>query len=238
MPAPTATERKVLKAIAARRWCDHMRAARDAGISSSYGDQVCRYLLKWGYLERSGRTYTVTEAGKQAVAKELARDRKDTNPEGLAWERWFPGARMAEGRSAVLPEEGTVWETYRVAGGRTEVQERSLPEVLREDKHRCAFCKGSGYRPPGAKCPVCKGSGEVTFFEPPVVKCAYCKGTGEKERKVHITCSACRGKGFIPVKEPIEICPVCRGRGKSIDKLPCTTCKGKGVVTVKERMLS
>lgn len=239
MPAPTATERKVLKAIAERRSCDHIAAARDAGISSDYGDQICRYLLKWGYLQRSGRRYSVTVAGQEAVAKELARERKNTNPEGLVWERWFPGARMGGGRSAVLPEEGTVWETYRVAGGRTAVQERKLPELLREDKYQCAFCAGSGYSPPGTKCPVCKGSGQVTFFEPPVVKCGYCKGTGRKEKRVHITCIVCKGKGLVPVKEPIEICQVCRGRGYSTgDKLPCTTCKGKGVVTVRERILS
>lgn len=210
MPAPTATERKVLKAIAERRWCDHIAAARDAGISSDYGDRICRHLLKWGYVQRNGRRYSLTKAGQEAVAKELAAEGKK------------PEAR------------GMVWETYRIqAGGKT-----AAPELLREDKYQCAFCAGSGYRPPGAKCPVCKGSGEITFFEPPVVKCAYCKGTGEKERRVHITCTVCRGKGLVPVKEPIEMCQVCRGSGKSSDKLPCTTCKGKGVVTVRERVLS
>ncbi|MDI6815109.1 MAG: hypothetical protein QMC90_03410 [Dehalococcoidales bacterium] len=249
MPQPTDRERKILMAIAERRACDHIAAARLVGISSDYADQLCRYLLKWGYVQQSGRVYTLSKTGQAVVAKELekeaARGKKETKEpvvagSGIVWDRWCGGFSVAREREGVFPQEGMVWETYRPVGmGRGAIaKEPSLPELLWEEKYQCAFCGGEGYSPPGTKCPVCKGSGSVTFFEPPVVKCGYCRGTGRKEKRVHITCIVCRGKGFVPVKEPIEICQVCQGRGLSSDKLPCTTCNGKGMVTVRERVAS
>lgn len=244
MPAPTAQERKVLKAIAEARACDHIKVSRKVGISSDYADQLCRYLLRWGYVQRFGRRYQLTKTGQEAAAKEMEReavksgDKAATSEERLVWDRWLGGFRVREQKGeGIFPEEGLVWETYQGFGGRGGRKERKLPELLYETTYECAFCSGEGQSPPGTKCPVCKGSGSVTIFEPPAVKCGYCKGTGRKEPRVYITCIVCKGKGVVAVKEPIELCPACQGKGYSTeDRLPCTACKGKGVITVKERI--
>ena len=49
-----------------------------------------------------------------------------------------------------------------------------------------------------------------------------------------MTCTVCKGKGIVPVREPIETCPGCRGRGiPRGSSLYCVRCRGTGVVTVK-----
>ena len=122
------------------------------------------------------------------------------------------------------------WESV-VQSGRRYGQKRG--QILRQEIYDCAFCKGTGERPRGSKCPVCKGKGRV-HLKPPAVVCAFCKGTGEEKPRSTITCSACRGKGVVSVKEPIRICPTCSGRGKQIGSaLYCIGCKGTGVVTTK-----
>ena len=246
MPTPTAQERKILKAVAEVRACDHILVSRKVGISSDYANQLCRYLSRWGYLEKRGNRYSLTETGQEAALKEIEREalRKGTKPEAelvggrLIWDKWRGGLtrRLAKGGGA-MPDEGLVWETYQGFIGGRGAKAISLPELLWEERYPCAFCAGEGYSPPGTKCPVCKSSGTVTIFEPPAVKCGYCKGSGRKERKVHITCIVCRGKGIVTVKEPIQFCPGCQGKGFSTeDRLPCTACKGKGVITKKERI--
>lgn len=247
MPTPAAQERKILKAIAEARACDHILVSRKVGISSDYADQLCRYLARWGYLEKRGRRYTLTETGQEVALKEIEREaqKKGTKPEAelvegrLVWDKWRGGViKKTLPGGGVMPSEGLEWETYHGFIGGKGAKERSLPELHWEDRYTCAFCQGEGYSPPGTKCPVCKGSGKVTIFEPPAVVCGYCRGSGRKERRVHITCIVCRGKGIVTVKEPIELCPGCQGKGYSTeDRLPCTNCKGKGVVTKKERIL-
>ena len=131
-----------------------------------------------------------------------------------------------------LKEEGSQWAwESMVHSGRTRSQRRG--QALRQEVYDCAFCKGTGERPRGSKCPVCKGKGRV-HVKPPAVVCAFCKGRGEEKPRSTITCSACRGKGIVSVKEPIKICPTCGGRGRQIgSNLYCMSCKGTGVVTVK-----
>ncbi|MFQ6066094.1 MAG: hypothetical protein ACE5K3_02300 [bacterium] len=131
-----------------------------------------------------------------------------------------------------LNEEGSqwAWEPMVHSGG-TYSQRRG--EILRQEIYDCAFCKGTGERPRGSKCPVCKGEG-TAHVKPPAVVCAFCKGRGEEKPRSTLTCSACRGKGVVSVKEPIKICPTCSGRGRQIgSNLYCMSCKGTGVVTVK-----
>lgn len=244
MPLPTATERRVLVAIAEERACDHIKVSRKVGISSDYADQLCRYLKRWGYVQRFGRTYQLTEEGQEAAAKEMEREGykrgKDetSGEERLVWDKWLGGYRARTQRESIFPEERLVWQPYRGFGGARRIKQRSLPELLRETVYQCGFCAGEGYSPPGCKCPVCKGRGTVTILEPPAIKCGYCRGTGRKEKRVHITCIVCRGKGIVRVKEPIKTCPACDGKGWATeDRLPCTFCKGKGVVTKKERVV-
>ncbi len=131
-----------------------------------------------------------------------------------------------------LNGEGSQWAWEPMAqSGRMYSRKRG--QVLRQEIYDCAFCKGTGERPRGSKCPVCKGKG-TAYVKPPAVTCAFCRGSGEEKLRSTITCSACRGKGIVSVQEPIKICPTCSGRGRQIgSSLYCMSCKGKGVVTVK-----
>jgi len=106
--------------------------------------------------------------------------------------------------------------------------------LLEYESYPCGFCNGTGQKPKGSRCPVCRGAGTVSV-DPPAVKCAYCKGKGEDKPRGNVTCTACRGKGVIHVEEPIEMCSHCRGTGKEpTNKLICGKCRGKGVITVRE----
>lgn len=108
-----------------------------------------------------------------------------------------------------------------------------MGEILEGDTFPCAYCKATGVLWwTNARCPVCRGKGEVKLNAPGVI-CVYCGGTGESQPRSRITCPVCRGKGVNTVREPIEECNACAGTGRSSDKLPCMRCKGKGVVTIK-----
>jgi DnaJ-class molecular chaperone len=69
----------------------------------------------------------------------------------------------------------------------------------------------------------------------PVRACAYCNGTG-----VYLHWRlVCTGKGMVYIKEPVETCPGCKGRGLMPGQyLPCLTCHGKGVVIKKQAVNS
>lgn len=51
------------------------------------------------------------------------------------------------------------------------------PRVVEEPIQPCVFCEGSGEKPPGTRCSVCRGKGAVQI-DPPAVRCALCKGRG------------------------------------------------------------
>lgn len=141
------------------------------------------------------------------------------------------------GSEAQLPDSGLLWEPVdvKVMGEQygLGVRGRQVGEILRKDSYQCAFCKGSGSKPRGSACAVCRGKGVVSVA-PPAMICAFCKGRGEERPRTNITCVVCRGKGVVPIKEPVEQCRRCGGHGvDSHSKLPCVECKGKGVVTVK-----
>ena len=85
-------ERKVLKAIAELGAADYIAVARGAGIPYPYADQLCRYLLKGGYLQRNGRRYTLTKSGQEVVAKEGESKEPVAAGRGIAWERWLSGS--------------------------------------------------------------------------------------------------------------------------------------------------
>ena len=126
-----------------------------------------------------------------------------------------------------------IWQPVNL-GPAGQYGSHQVGEILEEEVYPCGFCNGTGEKPRGSKCPVCKGKGTVSV-EPPAVKCAYCKGRGEEKPRSNVTCTACKGKGVIHIEEPVEICPHCRGTGKEpTNKLVCVKCRGKGVVTVQE----
>ena len=109
-------------------------------------------------------------------------------------------------------------------------------EILRYNKvYRCIFCKGSGFRPKGVRCPVCKGKGKI-LVQPPVRMCVFCNGTGENQPRMALTCSVCKGKGLVAIEEPFQICPSCNGKGKMRGAaFYCPECKGKGIISIRER---
>jgi len=126
-----------------------------------------------------------------------------------------------------------LWQPVKL-GPAGQYGSHQVGELLEDEVYRCGFCSGTGHKPRGSKCSVCKGK-ETVSVEPPAVRCAYCRGSGEEKPRSNVTCTACRGKGVIHVQGPIEICPHCRGTGKEpTNKLVCVKCRGKGVVTVKE----
>lgn len=127
-----------------------------------------------------------------------------------------------------------VWQPVKLGPGAQGYGSHQIGEILEDEVYPCGFCNGTGEKPKGSKCSVCKGKALVSV-DPPAVRCAYCKGRGEERPRTNVTCTACRGKGIIHVEEPIELCSHCRGTGKEpTNKLVCIACRGKGVVTVKE----
>ena len=150
------------------------------------------------------------------------------------YEVWKPAGKSARTvHQAVggLDYEKVPWKPVKMARSGKRVG-----ELLRDKDYQCGFCKGTGERPKGSKCPACRGQGEVRL-NPPVVTCGFCKGAGENERRSHVTCPVCRGKGVIPVVEPVKICSTCNGKGRLVGSpLYCITCKGKGVVSVKGKV--
>lgn len=61
---------------------------------------------------------------------------------------------------------------------------------------------------------------------------AFCQGTGIHPHR-RLTCTACKGKGVVAIKEPVRTCPACEGTGRDAESefgLSCTTRGGKGVV--------
>ena len=142
--------------------------------------------------------------------------------------------RIRTGKAGIKKlKDEWIWQPAKLNSGAQGYGSYQIGEILEDEVYPCAFCNGTGEKPRGSKCSVCKGKGTVSV-EPPAVRCAYCGGRGEEKPRTNITCTACRGKGVIHVEEPVEICAHCRGTGKEpTNKLICINCRGKGVVTVK-----
>jgi len=143
--------------------------------------------------------------------------------------------RIRTGKAGIKKiKDEWIWQPAKLNSGAQGYGSHQVGEILEDEVYPCAFCNGTGEKPRGSKCSVCKGKGIVSV-DPPAVRCAYCKGKGEEKPRTNITCTACRGKGVFHVEEPVEICAHCRGTGKEpTNKLICINCRGKGVVTVKE----
>src|SRR5437763_4567980 len=75
---------------------------------------------------------------------------------------------------------------------------------------------------------------------PTSVTCEACSGSGAKAGTKPTTCAMCGGHGRVRHAQGYftreRTCPICHGRGQSIDT-PCASCAGSGRVT-RERTLS
>ncbi len=144
---------------------------------------------------------------------------------------------LAQKKSSIVKNttEGWNWHSLKIEKkGKSPDKPKKPVELLREEWYDCAFCSGTGEKPRGSVCSVCKGKKRIQL-KPPVVKCASCKGRGEEKPRTNITCTPCRGKGYVSVTEPVEVCPSCNGVGRTRgSNLACVQCKGIGVITVKE----
>jgi DnaJ-class molecular chaperone len=102
----------------------------------------------------------------------------------------------------------------------------------------CAFCNGTGKDPFGimswlSTCCVCGGKG-VVLMRTPYTPCAHCNGTGAVKT---FTCTACMGRGFVPVPSgKTVVCDSCGGSGddSSAPAMACLKCRGRGFVLVTE----
>jgi|GEM_PF-398271 len=220
------------------------------GIDTNYARLLCMNLARKDYLDlkRSG-LFRITFKGKRALDKTSRAEEQESNQrvrfkrlsqERLGWDL-LSNARIDGHKAAPAfhkpGQDELVWTTAKVDGSGKCFSEGErgirVGKLLMETTYPCGFCKGSGGKPKGTVCSVCRGSGDVSV-DPPAVMCAYCKGRGEEKPRSNITCTVCRGKGFVSVTEPIEGCIRCRGTGvEPNNKLPCLKCRGKGVVTKK-----
>ena len=226
------------------------KVSRQLGIDTGYARLLCMNLARKDYvdLKRSGR-FVITFKGKRALGKTSSVEAKETgrqvpfkrqSQERLGWDLLSnvrgDGYRTAPAFSRPGQDE-LAWTTAKVDRSGTRFSEGGrgmrVGKLLAEATHSCSFCKGSGEKPKGTLCPVCRGSGEVSI-NPPAVICAFCKGRGEDKPRSNVTCTVCSGRGFVSVTEPVEGCPHCRGTGaEPNNKLPCLKCRGKGVITKK-----
>jgi len=70
-----------------------------------------------------------------------------------------------------------------------------------------------------AHCGFCDGQGVYPFGHPPS----------------QASCGVCNGRGWVHIRAPYALCPVCRGTGRiSGQWMTCRRCRGKGVVAVRE----
>ena len=160
------------------------------------------------------------------------------------WKPTTPGKAVRRARRSRTGYQDLPWSPMKARGmlrgssdtGGGKPLEEVVGKIIREDFYKCGFCNGTGQRPLGSNCPVCKGRGQISI-SPPAVKCAFCKGKGEAQPRSLITCRICRGKGVVSIFEPIQVCPECGGRGHTFsgsESPPCKRCKGKGVITAGE----
>lgn len=103
---------------------------------------------------------------------------------------------------------------------------------------QCSDCNGSGTvsKHERKPCPQCKGTKYV--MQDKQEKCTHCRNgkrpTTQNGQTVYVTCSYCKGSGYMTSKEKVT-CSYCRGGGYLIEQVPhnvtCETCGGKGKIT-------
>ena len=105
----------------------------------------------------------------------------------------------------------------------------------------CAFCQGTGKDPfpgtwPKGICQICRGRKKNAFFFSPLreklKRCPFCQGGGIHPYS-RMSCTVCKGKGWVVTEKASFTCPICKGKGREEEKaFECTRCGGKGRVIV------
>jgi len=221
--------------------------SRQLGVDPSYARVLCMKLIKSEHLAQENHSrFSITLKGKKSLDwphEDAPLEAKQAIPcrniqrEEFQW-RSFRAVGTNHNRTSnafFKPGQDDVgWNTISVGNNGHNLAKggNGIPchSLLTEKSHMCGFCRGTGYRQKGVKCPVCRGTGSVTVT-PPAVPCAFCKGTGEAQRRTPLKCTVCGGKGVVHISEPVEECNRCRGTGEDQNsKLPCLECQGKGAV--------
>jgi len=223
--------------------------SRQLGIDTPYAKRLCMNLTRSDYLnqENHGR-FTITLKGKKALGWGLDDSslQADTElpPKNIQREefQWRSFSATGRGRQPIENpflkpgQEDVGWNVITYGNSATRFgrgNRTGQASLINEKTHSCGFCGGTGKKGKGAKCPVCRGSGQVTV-SPPAVPCAYCRGKG-LERRTGRLCTVCCGKGIVSVHLPIAPCSSCQGSGAEQGTgLTCLKCRGKGVVHVGE----
>lgn len=103
----------------------------------------------------------------------------------------------------------------------------------------CAYCHGTGRDPfpsswPNSLCQVCRGRKRnlilLSTRKEKLKRCPFCEGRG-----IHpfsrMSCTSCKGKGWVIVCKDWVACPLCQGEGKEQEKaFECTKCGGRGEI--------
>ena len=247
------SEMKALKTVSREHGKTTTRlVSRQLGIDAYYATVLCSNLIKSKHLDQEDRgRFKITSKGKKALGwshEERTSETEQRVPfknlqrEEFQW-RSFRNFRSTPNQAPngfFKPGQDEVgWNTITYGNGtmsgRANGNGRGF--LITEKTNPCGFCGGTGKKEKGAKCPICRGTGNVNVI-PPAVSCAFCKGRG-LERKSGRICPVCRGKGVVSVHPPIAECGGCKGSGTEQGTgLTCLKCSGKGVVHVRENNLS
>jgi len=217
-------------------------------IDPSYARVLCMKLIKSEHLaQETHARFSITLKGKKALGwphedgllkAKQAIPFKKIHREEFQWQS-FRAVGTNHNRTSngfLKPGQDEVgWNAISYGNGATRFGRGNgagQASPINEKTHSCGYCGGTGKKEKGAKCPVCRGNGNVSIF-PPALPCAFCRGKGV-ERRTGRLCSVCRGKGIVSVQLPIASCSHCQGSGvEQGTGLNCLKCGGKGVVHVR-----
>ncbi|MCF8131286.1 MAG: hypothetical protein K9N10_22465 [Deltaproteobacteria bacterium] len=236
------SEMKALKTVVKENGETTTRlVCRQLGIDSSYATALCTNLIRSEYLAQKTRgRFKITQKGKKALGWSCEETRFGAeygNPFRTIQREEFQWRSLRTGRVNSKAMENGFFKPGQeeMAWSTLDYGNSSRPQtcLITEKTNACGFCRGTGKKAKGVKCPVCRGTGSVSIL-PPAVSCAYCSGRGIEKRSGRV-CPVCRGKGVVSVHAPVGVCGQCRGSGaEQGTRLTCLKCAGKGVVHVRE----
>ena len=196
---------------------------------------ICiRFVVREGPRKKRRQGSTQGRKGTNRPRSESLRILRGSGPlsRGVIGPGEGPDLLPGEGRSLVDEEMKTqVLGTKKKAGKAKEnFIRREVP---------CGFCQETGRDPflsswPNSLCQICRGRKRNLILLSPreekLKSCPFCKGRG-----IHpfsrMSCTSCKGKGWVVVCKDWGTCPLCQGEGREQEKaFECTKCAGKGEI--------